>query len=479
MKAVITLLTIGLTLFVWGCGDDTEETASVEIPILLKNVAEEGMYAVNVTITGVGMKPIRTEQDLAIQTDRDRVYVMVDDVPREGNWSVKIDLRLVLNDKIVVYQGQGQLLFSNRDVTNVSPITVNAIAHEFVATFELTSEVRLTEAGYLENGHIIVDAGQSKDTFYGISVKWDWGDGGQTEYSQKLTAKHTYMKAGDYPVTLIAKSNAPVPEIKVYQKVVSVAVQQEIRFETDGAAMHLIPAGEFEMGDHFGDGQSDERPVHTVYLDTFYMDETEVTNAMYRTFVESTGHRIPYHWENPGKAAQLEKSNFPVIYVSWHDAMAYAKWAGKRLPTEAEWEYAARGGRIGQRYPWGNEPSHAHANYSGKGERDEWYWPAPVKNFPQNDYGLYDMVGNVWEWCLDEYDRDFYSTSRRNNPVAGRWTPLTNDDFLNLTDHRVWRGGAWDSGPKGFTVSNRFKADPDLRVLKTGFRCVFPAKAQR
>ena len=480
MKAIITLLIIGLTVFLWGCGDDTEETTSVEIPILLKNVREEGMYAVNVTITSTGMKPIRTEQDLAIQTDRDKVYVTVDEVPREGDWSVNINMRLVLNDRIVVYQGHSQLLFSGRDRANVSPITVKAVIHRFVATFEVTSEARLTEVGYLENGHIIVDAGESKDTLYGISsVRWDWGDGEQTEYSPDLTAKHTYIEVGNYLVTLTVKNNAPVPKSTVYQKVVQVSVQQQIRFETDGAVMHLIPAGEFEMGDHFGEGQSDERPVHTVYLDVFYMDETEVTNAMYRAFVEATGYsNIPFHWNKADDLGRLSKPHYPVIYVSWHDAMAYAKWAGKRLPTEAEWEYAARGGQVGRRYPWGNEASHAKANYSGEVEPDIWYWPAPVKRFPQNDYGLYDMAGNVWEWCMDEYDRDFYTTSPRNNPVAGGLIPLTDNDFRALTAHRVWRGGAWDGGPTSITVSNRSKSAPNSRFLKTGFRCVFPLKSQ-
>ena len=478
MKVIITLLIITLSVSLSGCGDDTEETTSLQIPILLRNVTVEGPYTVKVTLTGPRIKPITMEKDLIIQAESDKVYVTMDDIPRDGEWLVDIDMRLSSTDKIVVYQGQGQFVFSDRDVNNVPPITVEAVVHQFLATFELTSEVKLTEAGYLENGHIIVDAGRSKDTFYGISVKWNWGDGRQTEYSQELTAEHTYIQPGNYLVTLVVKNNAPVPESKAVQQAVSVVVQQEIRFETDGAVMRLIPAGEFEMGDHFGEGQSDERPVHTVYLDAFYMDETEVTNDRYKAFVEATGHRTPHHWDNPGRVGQLIKPHFPVVYVSWHDAMAYAKWAGKRLPTEAEWEYAARGGRIGQRYPWGNEPSHDHANYSGEAERDQWYWPAPVKRFPQNDYGLYDMVGNVWEWCLDEYDRDFYATSRRNNPIAGRLTPL-DDDFHNLRDPRVWRGGAWDSGPKGLTVSNRFKADPDLRVLKTGFRCVFPAKAQR
>ena len=480
MKTIITLLIFGLTLFLWSCGDDTEETTSVQIPILLKNVNVAGTYTVNVALTGTGLKPIRTEQDLIVQSDSDKIYVTIDEVPREGDWSININLRLILNDRIVVYQGHGQLLFSGGEVANVSPITVNSVKHQFIATFELTSEPILTKVGYLENGHITVDASQSKDTIYDISsVKWDWGDGEQTEYSQELTAKHTYIKPGHYLVTLTVKNNAPVPENIAYQKVIPVSVQKEIRFETDGAVMHLIPAGEFEMGDHFGEGQSDERPVHTVYLDAFYMDETEVTNAMYRTFVEATGYRpIPFHWNKAGDLGRLGKPHFPVIHVTWYDAMMYARWAGKRLPTEAEWEYAARGGRVGERYPWGNEVSHAQANYSGEVEPDIWYWPAPVKRFPQNDYGLYDMAGNVWEWCMDEYDRDFYTTSPRNNPVAGGLIPITNNDFRTLTSPRVWRGGAWDGGPTSITVSNRAKSAPSSRFLKTGFRCVFPLKSQ-
>ena len=268
MKAIIALLIITLTASLLGCGEDTEETTSVQIPILLKNVTEKGTYTVKVRLMRSQTHPIQTEQDLIIQTDTDRIYVTIDEIPRGEEWVIEIDMRRTLNDRIVVYQGQGQLLFSDRWVTDVSPITVEAVAHQFVATFELTSEVKLTEAGYLENGHIIVDAGQSKDTFYGISVKWDWGDGGQTEYSQKLTAEHTYTKPGNYLVTLSAKNNAPVPESKVVQQAVSVVVQREIQFETDGSVMHLIPAGKFEMGDHFGD----ERPVHTVYLDAFYIE---------------------------------------------------------------------------------------------------------------------------------------------------------------------------------------------------------------
>ena len=219
MKMVIIFLVIGSVLFSWGCGNDIEETTSVEIPILLKNVTVEGTYAVKVTITGIGIKPISTEQDLIIQTDRDTVHITVDDVPRDGEWYVTIDMRLSAEDETVRYQGQGQLLLSDRNLVTISSITVNSVGHQFIAKFELTGDVRLTEEGYLKNAHIAVDASQSKDTIYGISaVKWDWGDGQQTEYGEELTATHTYMQSGSYLVTLTVKNDAPVPENTVVSK---------------------------------------------------------------------------------------------------------------------------------------------------------------------------------------------------------------------------------------------------------------------
>jgi len=146
--------------------------------------------------------------------------------------------------------------------------------------------------------------------------------------------------------------------------------QQKITWEKDGKGMMLIPAGSFEMGDYFNEGNGNERPVHTVTLDDFYMDATEVTNAQYAVFMEQTGHRQPNSWTN----STYNQPNQPVVGVDWNDAVAYAEWAGKRLPTEAAWEYAARGGLVGQRYVWGDDESLArdYANYSGTGGRDKW-----------------------------------------------------------------------------------------------------------
>ena len=126
--------------------------------------------------------------------------------------------------------------------------------------------------------------------------------------------------------------------------------------------MAYIPAGSFEMGDHFGEGSTHEQPLHTVTLDDFYMDKYEITNAQYAIFIEQTGHRQPRHWTS----SSYNQPNQPVIGVDWNDATAYSEWVGKRLPTEAEWEYAARGGLEGKRYPWGDEPPTAEKVLSNK-----------------------------------------------------------------------------------------------------------------
>jgi formylglycine-generating enzyme required for sulfatase activity len=244
----------------------------------------------------------------------------------------------------------------------------------------------------------------------------------------------------------------------------------------DGAPMVLIPAGEFQMGDHFNEGSSDELPVHTVYLDAFYIDKYEVTNELYAKFLneygrneDEEGHQLldvsnPYCLIEFVDGRYRPKAGYekhPVVEVSWWGAMAYARFYGKRLPTEAEWEKAARGGLVGKRYPWGDEISHDMANYDGTGGRDRWDGTAPVGSFPPNGYGLYDMAGNVWEWCADWYDENYYSRSPRRNPRG----PDSGGD-------RVVRGGSWLSNPNNLRAAYRnYCRDPLLTYYNVGFRC--------
>ena len=238
--------------------------------------------------------------------------------------------------------------------------------------------------------------------------------------------------------------------------------------------MVLIPAGDFQMGSNESD---DEKPVHTVYIDAFYMDKYEVTNAQYKIFIQANPqwqkgriseqyHDGDYLKDWNGNNYPNGKADHPASFVSWYGAMAYAKWIGKRLPTESEWEKAARGVLVGKKYPWGDYINSNKANYSKAMDGT-----IPVGSYPDN-YGLYDMAGNVMEWCLDLYDADFYVSSPLQNPIAGASVLNVTTNFKKVRTQRVLRGGAWNSVPQYTRVAKRTKADPKLSHATAGFRCV-------
>ncbi|RKU28122.1 hypothetical protein C6499_10505 [Candidatus Poribacteria bacterium] len=215
---------------------------------------------------------------------------------------------------------------------------------------------------------------------------------------------------------------------------------EAIMWEKDGAEMVLISEGAFRMGTP---ARKDEQlPAYPVHTDRFYMDIHEVTLAQYEVFLKQTGHR-PLPEET---YADAPAPNYPVVNVTWDDAVAYAEWAGKRLPTEAEWEKAARGGFIGQKYPWGNTlPDGTHANLGGL--EDNHQRSAPVGTYLPNEFGLYDMLGNVWEWCSDTTD----------------------------AQHRVLRGNSWRELPRIAWLTERYLMPYPRQHLvggSVGFRCV-------
>ena len=240
--------------------------------------------------------------------------------------------------------------------------------------------------------------------------------------------------------------------------------------------MVLIPAGTFEMGSEDEEAYDHERPVHTVHLDAFYMDKYEVTNAQFKAFVDANPqwqkdriedrfHDGDYLGDWTGNNYPAGKAEHPVAWVSWYAAMAYAEWAGKRLPTEAEWEYAARGGLAGKKYPWGDaEPTPADANYG-------WHVndTTPVRRYAANGYGLYNMAGNVWEWCLDAYDSDFYAASESRNPIAGG--EVDNFKTIPTDPSRVLRGGSRGFDALCLRVAYRSGRSPTFTSDYFGFRC--------
>lgn len=289
--------------------------------------------------------------------------------------------------------------------------------------------------------------------------------------------------------------------------------------DVDTSRMVYLPEGSFQMGtdDDVGFPEDGEGPAREVTTDAYYIDKHAVTNAEFYEFVSETGYTTEaerYGWsyvfqdfvgpdqephiidgadaapwwvgvegaywarpEGPGSSIK-DRLDHPVVHVSWNDAVAYCEWAGKRLPTEAEWERAARGGLEGATYPWGDElrPDGEHRCNIWQGSfpdedtaADGYHGTAPVDAFNQNDLDMYNVSGNVWEWCRDWFSSDYHVNSSRENPTG----PADGQQ-------RVIRGGSYlchQSYCNRYRVAARTKNTPDSSTGHTGFRCVVDAES--
>ena len=306
----------------------------------------------------------------------------------------------------------------------------------------------------------------------------DAGDGIGCDHWTIGDARLLQRNPEDVPIEKMIRETLP-PKSSLPQTIVG----------KDGAEMVLIPAGDFQMGSGAGRLYNGATiPVHTVYVDAFYIDKYEVTVGQYNEFVSATEHRPLPDWVS--KYSPTDRH--PVVGVTWDDAIAYAKWAGKRLPTEAEWEKAARGGLIGTDHPWGNAPlDGTQCNFADKSLWEVWdkerndedndadkniddgyAYTAPVGSFPPNGYGLYDMAGNVTEWCFDAYDENFYANSPRRNPIADILIRDGENNIVAINKLRVMRGGSWYHSPAAVWIACRNADSPTLRHINHGFRCV-------
>jgi len=273
----------------------------------------------------------------------------------------------------------------------------------------------------------------------------------------------------DTPRPTVTLTEAPEPMMPVTKEpsaavppAVADAGEPWTRF-ADAMVMVYVPAGEFLMGSTDADSYAndDEKPQHTVYLDAFWIDKTEVTNAQFRECVEAGACQAPASNGSSSRDSYYGDSsfdNYPVIYVNWNQAKAYCEWAGGRLPTEAEWEKAARG-TDGRKCPWGNQdPDCDRANYGSDcvGETSQ------VGNYPSgaSPYGALDMAGNVWEWVADSYGDGYYAISPSNNPKGP-----------DSGGFKVLRGGSWVSSPDDVRAAHRDVYAPDDLYHDIGFRC--------
>jgi sulfatase modifying factor 1 len=267
-------------------------------------------------------------------------------------------------------------------------------------------------------------------------------------------------------------------------------------WDKDGAAMVLVPGGEFWRGSPEGEGGDDEHPQQRIHVRQFHVDKLPVTNEQFARFVKEAKYKtdaerkqagVSYVWSDKeqgwGKSETACWKDYfkpgteqhPVVLVSWNDAQEYCKWAGKRLPTEAEWEKAARG-QDGRKYPWGNdEPDGTRCNFADKRSGLQWAdktvddgyaRTSPVGSYPNgaSPHGAMDMAGNVWEWCNDWYADDYYKVSPAENPKG----PDSGSD-------RVLRGGSWRNLPEYLRCASRYRCEPSYRNVDVGFRCAVDA----
>ncbi len=238
--------------------------------------------------------------------------------------------------------------------------------------------------------------------------------------------------------------------------------------ELDPVPMVTIPAGPFLMGSQNPKGRADEWPQRTVDIDAFAIDRVEVTNERYMTFVATTGHRNPPNPYGTGVLVSAKGiEQLPVVQVTWYDAKAYCAWAKKRLPTEAEWEKAARG-TDGRHFPWGeDQPSQTRANFDREWDGEKTFHAVGSLPGGNSPYGIQDMSGNAREWVQDWYDPDYYATAPDKNPQGPEKGIV-----------RVIRGGSWHSPMSDITATARGRGGFALQTHGTGFRCVRGGEGQ-
>jgi iron(II)-dependent oxidoreductase len=240
------------------------------------------------------------------------------------------------------------------------------------------------------------------------------------------------------------------------------AFAQESAAPKPPEGMVYIPEGYFQMGT--SSGRDDEKPMHFVYTSAYFIDKFEVSNAQYMEFIDATGRAKPKYWQDEN----FNSPDAPVVGVDWHDAMEYAKWKNRRLPTEAEWEKAARG-NDGRLWPWGDKWKKGFVPYfvNISGEEDQYKFTAPVTYYESgaSPFGLFNTAGNVWEWCLDWYLKDYYRISPEINPPGPESGSATMKSL---------RGGSWANSIDSVRVVQRARNLPNTKNEIYGFRTVLP-----
>jgi len=415
----------------------------------------------------VGKTPLTLERlpvgEHTLDLDKDGTYAARRQITIAANTLEKLSLKLDrLKGKLTVFSDprEATVALDGKEI-GTTPLSLETEAgphalrltkegykpHEETLTLPANKETRTRIALRSTRGTLEV-----LSTPPGATVRIDGAPRGQAPTTLTL-------EEGTYEVQLV------LPKHRRETRRVQIASEQTIRLRLDlieqllkagdierrgkdNAEMVFIPAGTFIMGDTHGDGDSDEKPTHQVTLEAFWLDRAEVTNVQFARFIQASGYSAQVEWQKHASG----KDQHPVVEVTWHDALAYCRWADKRLPTEAEWEYAARG-TDGRKYPWGNTFESSRGRFSGG--------TAPVGSYPSgaSPFGVLDLAGNVWEWTSTLYKPyPYVATDGRED--------------TNVSERRVHRGGSWGSNPPGnLRSAYRSRDEPTGRYIFLGFRC--------
>ena len=391
--------------------------------------------------------------------------VQMYDLSIEEGIEILDSLGIVVGEEINYFEILGLSLEDIQDKDDQSVTDIVKIAHDDLYKVSLTAGGRVRSDGRTEDQWRIL-LNQARDTLVDIDKRNEYISALIQEESEEFTTPNTPTIPTTEPNSIQTSEIVSEPSSHIITDPDDIEIPSE---------MVLIPSGEFMMGSRSEEINSSDLQLHNVYLDRFLIDKYPVTNSDFRVFLTENEqwqkNYIPEKLHNGkylsswiGKIYPKNKDNDPVVNVSWYAAMAYAQWIGKRLPTEVEWEKAARGGLSEKMYPWGDDITNDLANYGmivGS--------TTPVGTYPPNEYGAYDMVGNVWEWCLNDYEH--IETSEKTG-ISVEDIGSILDSYLEVESNRVLRGGSWASSERALNVAYQGSAAPRFTYYSYGFRCV-------
>ncbi len=391
--------------------------------------------------------------------------VQIYDLSIEEGIEILDSLGIVVGDEINYFEILGLSLEDIQDKDDHSVTDIVKIAHDDLYKVSLTAGGRVRSDGRTEEQWRIL-LNQARNILGDKEKRNEYISTLLQEESEEFTTPNTPTIPGTEPNSI--QTSEIVSELTSH----IIIDPDDIEIPTE---MVLIPSGEFMMGSHSEEINGSDLSLHSVYVNGYLIDKYPVTNSEFRIFLTENEqwqkNNIPNEFHNGkylsswnGNIYPRNKDNDPVVDVSWYAAMAYAQWIEKRLPTDIEWEKAARGGLTEKTYPWGDDITNDLANYGmivGN--------TTPVGTYPPNEYGAYDMVGNVWEWCLNHYEH-IEAFSKPSISVEQIGDIL--DSYLEVESNRVLRGGSWASSERALNVAYRGSAAPDYTYYSYGFRCV-------